>query len=81
MTLVQRYNTELQHVSSKKLFNHLFGRFLVEVAIGVFFWRQLEHYAGVMLIAGILLMLPVLSHVLQERGQKRNRDKKRKSKR
>ena len=73
MSFVQRYNTELQHVSSKKLTLHLVGRVLVAVAVGVFFAAALEQYAGLMLIGGVLIMLPVLAHVLQERGMKRNK--------
>ncbi|MEK6822636.1 MAG: hypothetical protein AABY13_02310 [Nanoarchaeota archaeon] len=73
MSFAQRYNTELQHVSSRKLTLHLVGRVLVAIAVGVFFARPLEQYAGLMLIGGILIMLPVLAHVLQERGLKRNK--------
>lgn len=73
MSFLRKYVSTLQHVSPRKATLHLLGRFLVTLSIGVFFARQLEMYAGLMLIAGMLLMLPVLAVVLKERGKKRMR--------
>ena len=78
MGFAQRYNAVLQHMSSRKVTLHLIGRELVAVSIGVFLASYLVPYSGLMLIVGILIMLPVLSEVLKERGIRRNRAKKRK---
>ncbi len=78
MALISRYKEVLFHVSRRKAMLHALGRTLVTVSIGVFFWRELEQYSGLMLIVGVILMLPVLGVVLKERGlRKRKKGKKR----
>ena len=76
MGFAQRYNEVLQNMSSRKVTLHLLGRELVAITVGVFFAAQLSAYSGLMLIVGILIMLPVLSEVLKERGKRRLRMRK-----
>ena len=77
MSFVQDYNAALQRLSQRKVTLHLIGRVAVAISVGVFFAADLEQYAGLLLIGGIILMLPVLGEVLKEKGAKQRRSKKR----
>jgi len=67
----------LRHESGKKVTLHLVGQAMVVLAAGVFYARELEQYGGLLLIVGIILMLPALSHALKTRQRKGGRKKRR----
>lgn len=77
MSFIQKYILVLQRVSSRKASLHLIGLILVAVGIGAYFASDLGQYAGLLLIAGLLFMLPVLGVVLQARGNRKARNAKR----
>jgi phosphotransferase system glucose/maltose/N-acetylglucosamine-specific IIC component len=71
--LLDRYAAELQHVTHRNALLHVTGQLLLAVAIGVFFSVELYSYAGLMLIIGILLMLPLWAQALKENGKKKRK--------
>ncbi len=68
--LLRRYAAELQHVTHRRALLHVLGQLLLAVAIGVFFSIELSQYAGLMLIIGMLLMLPLWAQAMKEQKQK-----------
>jgi hypothetical protein len=66
MNFIQRYNTALRSATGRKVDLHIVGQTMVAIAAGVLLSAPLTEYAGLMLIVGILLMLPLLAKTLGE---------------
>lgn len=77
MNFLEHYTAVLRHETSKKITLHLIGQAMVLMTVGVFYAQDLEQYSGLLLIGGILLMLPALSHALKTRPRKGGRKKRR----
>lgn len=71
--LLDRYAAELQHVTHRRALMHVLGQMLLAVAIGVFFSAEIHSYAGILLIVGLLLMLPLWAQAMKEQKKKRKR--------
>jgi hypothetical protein len=71
--LLDRYAAELQHVTHRRALLHVLGQMLLAISIGVFFSVDLRSYAGLLLIVGLLLMLPLWAQAFKEQKKKKKR--------
>ncbi len=73
MNFLQRYNSAIRHETGRRVDLHILGQTILAVSAGVLLASQLEMYVGILLIAGLLLMLPLLAKTLADKPKRKKR--------